>query len=179
MAPRPYQPSLLRLLHGATAIGVALAWLSGLIVYSQYDGRWGRLPFRWPGDWIDLHGSVGVALLPLAVLFAAYAVTLGRRQLGRASNAVTLGALILAIATGKLMQEDWLREGNLNQLVYGLHLLAWVAMAGAILAHLAGLLARGGWPLARSMVSVKIRKGDLPGDWPEQLRRFLQSRNAP
>ena len=30
--PRPYQPSLLRLLHGATALLVPLAWLTGLVV---------------------------------------------------------------------------------------------------------------------------------------------------
>ena len=45
MARAPYQPSLLRLLHGVTALLVLGAWLSGLFVYSRYDGRWGRLPF--------------------------------------------------------------------------------------------------------------------------------------
>jgi exosortase/archaeosortase len=176
---RPYQPSLLRLLHGTTAIVVALAWLSGLLVYSLFDGRWGRLPWRLPGDWIDLHGTVGVALLPLAVLFAAYAFTLGRRQLTRASNAVALAALSLAIGTGKLMQEDWLRAGELHHLAYSLHLLAWVVMAAATLTHLTGVMRRGGLPMLRSMVSLKARKGDLPADWPEQLRCFLQGLPPP
>ena len=44
--PRPYQPSLLRLLHGATALLALAAWLSGLVVYSSFDGRWGRLPLN-------------------------------------------------------------------------------------------------------------------------------------
>ena len=61
--PRPYQPSLLRLLHGATALLVPLAWLTGLLVYSASDGRWGRLP--------------------LALLFALYALTAGRLRLRR------------------------------------------------------------------------------------------------
>jgi uncharacterized iron-regulated membrane protein len=67
--PRPYQPSLLRLLHGATALLALAAWLSGLVVYSSFDGRWGRLPLNLAGDWIDIHGSLGVILWPLALLF--------------------------------------------------------------------------------------------------------------
>ncbi|MCP9841157.1 cytochrome b/b6 domain-containing protein [Synechococcus sp. CS-1325] len=176
---RPYQPSLLRLLHGTTAAGVVLAWLSGLFVYSQYDGRWGRLPIRLPGEWIDIHGTVGVALLPLAVLFAAYAFTLGRRQLARASNALALTALALAIGSGKLMQEDWLRQGNLSQLVYSLHLIAWGVMAMAVLAHLAGVLARGGWPLAGSMASLRLKAGDRPADWPRQLAKAVRRSDPP
>ncbi len=66
--PRPYQPSLLRLLHGATALLVPLAWLTGLLVYSTYDGRFGRLPFSLAGEWIDIHGTVGFLLWPLALL---------------------------------------------------------------------------------------------------------------
>ncbi len=49
--PRPYQPSLLRLLHGGTALLVPLAWLTGLLVYSTDDGRFGRLPFTLAGEW--------------------------------------------------------------------------------------------------------------------------------
>jgi hypothetical protein len=173
--PRPYQPSLLRLLHGTTAILVGLSWLSGLVVYNLFDGRWGSLPIRLPGEWIDLHGTVGVALLPLAGLFAAYAFSLGRRQLGRASNAVALAALALAIGTGKLMQEDWLRAGELHHLAYSLHLLAWLGMAAAVLTHLTGVMRRGGLPMLRSMVSLQTRKGDRPADWPDQLRRLLRT----
>ncbi len=78
--PRPYQPSLLRLLHGLTALLVPLAWLTGLLVYSSYDARFGRLPFTLPGEWIDIHGTVGVLLWPLALLFGLYALTAGRAR---------------------------------------------------------------------------------------------------
>jgi hypothetical protein len=61
---RPYQPSLLRFLHGATASLVPLAWLSGLLVYSRDD--------------IDIHGSTGLLPWPVAVLFGLCAVSLGR-----------------------------------------------------------------------------------------------------
>ncbi len=168
---RPYQPSLLRSLHGATALAVLGCWLSGLVVYSLHDGRWGRLPLQLPGDWIDIHGSLGVVLLPLALLLLAYALSKGRRQQQRPSNAIPLLALALAIGSGKAMQEDWLRNGQLHHLAYQLHLLAWLLMALAVLTHLWGGLQRGGWPLLRSMLSTSTRQGDHPGDWLRQLRR--------
>lgn len=170
---RPYQPSLLRLLHGAMVLLIPLAWLSGLVVYSQYDGRWGRLPFRPAGDWIDWHGTLAVLLWPLAILFGLYAISLGRRRLRQPSNALALAALTLAIGSGKLMQEEWLRQGDLAHLVYGLHLLGWLAIAAAVLWHLAAMVRRGGLPLLGSMLSLRLQRGDLPGDWPGQIRRHF------
>ncbi|MCT0218658.1 cytochrome b/b6 domain-containing protein [Synechococcus sp. CS-1329] len=172
---RPYQPSLLRGLHGITALLVLACWGSGLVVYSRYDGRWGRLPFELGGDWIDLHGSLGVALWPLALLFGLYSLSLGVRRLRQPANAAALLALGLAVGTGKLMQEDWLRQGQLQHLAYGLHLLAWLVIGAAVLAHLAAVLARGGRPLARSMFSLRQRSGDQPRDWPGQIRRHFRS----
>jgi len=100
MPRRPYQPSLLRLLHGATALLVPLAWLTGLMVYSSWDGRFGRLPFSLAGDWIDIHGTLGVVLWPIALLFGFYAITAGRARLRRSANAVALLALALAVGSG-------------------------------------------------------------------------------
>ncbi len=171
---RPYQPSLLRVLHGATALLVPLAWLSGLLVYSRHDGRWGRLPWTPGGDWIDIHGSLGVLLWPLALLFGLYALSLGRRRLTNPANALALLALALAVGSGKLMDEDWLREGQLQHGVYGLHLLAWLVLGLAVLGHVGGVLVRGGLPLARSMVSLRSRQGDRPQDWPRQIREHLR-----
>jgi hypothetical protein len=173
--PRPYQPSLLRLLHGGTALLVPLAWLTGLLVYSSYDGRFGRLPFALPGGWIDIHGSFAVLLWPIALLFGLYAISVGRARLRQPANALALLALALAVGSGKLMQEDWLREGQLNQPVYSVHLLAWLLLALAVSLHVAAILRRGGLPLARSMASVRLRSGDLPGNWLDQIRRGLQA----
>ena len=103
---RPYQPSLLRLLHGL------------------------------------------IALLALAL------------------------ALALAVGSGKLMQEDWLRQGELHHWVYSLHLLAWLLLAVAVLSHLGRVLQLGGLPLARSMLHPAIQRGDQPRDWPAQLGRW-------
>ena len=177
--PRPYQPSLLRLLHGLTALLVPLAWLTGLLVYSAYDGRFGRLPFTLPGEWIDIHGTVGVLLWPIALLFGIYALSAGRARLRQPANAMALVALVLAVGSGKLMDEDWLREGQFQHAVYSIHLLAWLLIALAVALHVGAVLQRGGLPLARSMASLKIRSSDRPGDWPAQswasLRRGLRS----
>ncbi|MCT0225525.1 cytochrome b/b6 domain-containing protein [Synechococcus sp. CS-1328] len=174
--PRPYQPSLLRLLHGLTAVLVSLAWLSGLVVYSNDDGRWGRLPLQVGGDWIDIHGTIGVLLWPLAILFALYAISVGRRHLRQPANLIALLALALAVGSGKLMEEDWLKDGQLDHVVYSVHLLAWLVMAGAVLTHVSAVLQRGGMPLLRSMVNLQVRANDLPRDWPGQIRRALTRR---
>jgi hypothetical protein len=172
---RPYQPSLLRLLHGGTAALALVAWGSGLLVYNRYDGRWGRLPFTPPGEWIDIHGTLGVVLLPVALLFGLYALSLGWRRLRRPANALPLLALSLAVGSGKLMQEDWLRDGELQHAVYGVHLLAWLVLALVVLAHLGSLWRLGGQPLLRSMLSLRTRAGDLPGDWLGQIRRHFRT----
>jgi len=171
--PRPYQPSLLRLLHGATALLVLAAWLSGLLVYSRFDGRWGRLPLNLAGDWIDIHGSLGVILWPLALLFGIYAISLGLRRLQRPGNAAALLALLLAVGSGKLMNEDWLRQGELQHGIYLLHLLAWLGLALAVLWHLGAVLKRGGPALARSMLSLRTMPQDQPRHWAGQIRRHF------
>jgi hypothetical protein len=173
--PRPYQPSLLRLLHGATALLVPLTWLTGLVVYSTHDGRLGRLPFSLPGDWIDIHGTVGVLLWPVALLFGLYALTAGRGRLRQPANALALLALALAVGSGKLMDEHWLRNGQLHHLVYSVHLLAWLLIALAVILHVGAVLQRGGLPLARSMASVQLRPGDLPRHWWAQIRRSIRA----
>lgn len=151
---RPYQPSLLCLLLGATALVVPLAWLTGLVVYSADEGRLGRLPFSLPGEWIDIHGTVGVLLWPIALL-----------------------ALVLAVGSGKLKEEGWLRNGQFDHLVDSVHLLALLLVAFSVVLHVAAVLLRGGLPLARSMASVALRPGDLPRSWFDQVRRSFTVRS--
>ncbi|MFN5162964.1 MAG: cytochrome B [Cyanobacteriota bacterium] len=172
--PRPYQPSLLRLLHAPTALVVAGCWLSGLLVYLVYDGRWARLPLAASTDWIDVHGSLGVLLVLVFCVFAPYALTVGRVRLLRLANALPLAALTLSIGTGLLMSENSVRAGELDTFVYRLHLAGWLGMGLAVAFHLAAVFARGGWPLARSMFSLPLQRGDRPADWPDQLRRAFR-----
>ena len=170
----PYQPSLLRLVHGGTGIGVLGAWVSGVLIYSAYDGRWGKLPFQPAGDWIEWHGYLGLVLLLPAIGLALYSVSLGRQRLGRASNAMPLIALALTLVSGVFMEGDWLEGGHLQATVYSLHLTGWFLLSLSLLAHLAGLLRRGGWPLAGSILSLAVRRGDGPGAWPSQLGSYLR-----
>jgi hypothetical protein len=172
----PYQPSLLRLLHGAVALLLPMAWLSGLIVYANHDGRWGRLPWRLSGDWIDIHGTVGVLLWPLALLFVVYACSLGRSRLARVANAAPLLALTLAVGSGKLMNEDWLRNGQLDSPVYRVHVLAWLALAVVVPLHLLGGLRRGGPALLSSMVRLRTQARDQPRHWPGQIHAFFRAK---
>ena len=165
----PYQPSLLRLLHGITAILVPLAWLSGLVVLANHDGRWFRLPVAVPGEWIDIHGTVGALLWPVALLFVVYAIRVGRARLRQAANAAALLGLVLAVGSGKLMQEDWLRTGQLDHLAYHLHLLAWMLITGAVIWHVGSVLRRGGLRFAASMAQLQVRDNDGPSHWTAQL----------
>jgi hypothetical protein len=167
--PIPYQPSLLRLLHGITAILVPLAWLSGLVVLANHDGRWFRLPFAVPGEWIDIHGTVGALLWPVALLFVVYAIGVGRVRLRQAANTAALLGLVLAVGSGKLMQEDWLRTGQLDHLAYHLHLVAWMLITGAVIWHVGSVLRRGGVRFAASMGQLHVRDNDGPRHWAAQL----------
>ena len=174
---RPYQPSLLRLLHAGTALVAAGAWFSGLLVYLSADRRGLASIASWiprpDGEWIDIHGTAGVVLLPVAVLLALYALTLGQVRLRRSSNMLPLVALALAIASGKLMDEDWLREGALNHPVYIAHLTAWGLLALSMIWHLGAAMQRGGMPLLRSMFRTELQTHDRPGQWPAQVRRYI------
>jgi len=163
--------------HGATVLLVPLYWISGVLVYFRHDARLVRLPFSLDGEWVDIHGTVGVLLWPPALLFALYALTAGRLRLRQPANALALVALVMAVGSGKLMDEDWLRDGQFHHLVYSVHLFAWLLIALAVTLHVVAVLHRGGLPLARSMASVQLRPGDLPGNWFDQIRRSFKVRS--
>jgi hypothetical protein len=46
-----------------------------------------------------------------------------------------------------------------------------------VILHVLTVLQRGGLPLARSMASVQLRPGDLPGNWFDQIRRSFKGRS--
>jgi hypothetical protein len=170
----PYQPSLLRVLHGATALLVAIGWITGLLLLGSIDGRWGRLPFTLDGEWIDLHGHVGLLLTLVLILFVPYALTLGAGRLRRVANSLPLLALALAVGSGLQMKGEWLENHATTPLPYALHLLAWLLLAIAVPLHLIGAVRRGGWSLATSMLSLHLRPKDGPLHWPGQLLRYVR-----
>ena len=141
----PYQPSLLRVLHGATALLVATGWITGLLLLGSFDGRWGRFPFTLDGEWIEWHGRVGLLLALVLLLFVPYALTLGAGRLRRFANSLPL-----------------------------LHLTAWLLLAVSVPLHLIGAVRRGAWPLAASMLSLQLRTHDGPLHWPGQLLSYVR-----
>ena len=79
---RPYQPLLLRLLHGVNAAIALLAILSAFLVYNTYDGRFGKVPVPQIADIIGIHGTFGkMLLLGIMPTFALYSFHAGQKRL--------------------------------------------------------------------------------------------------
>jgi hypothetical protein len=156
----PRQPLLLRLLHGATVVAVVAAWLTGFVVYVQHDGR--LLPLSAvPGEAsLDFHSDVGEWLTPISLLFACYAVSLGRWRLRRASNLGALLALAVAVGSGQLMHEDWLLDGDRFHPIYSLHLSSWIVLTLITGWHVISIVNSGGLRLATSMIPFLKQKDD-------------------
>lgn len=145
------QPRLLKVLHGATALAVLVAWLSGTMVLVRYGGPSASLKAVFDWNPVEFHGQSGELLIPIAAIFAFYALTLGQWRLHRSSNATPLLALALAVVSGQFMEEDWLFDGPLHHPLYGLHVIAWLLLGLSVLWHVGAVVKRGGWTLAASM----------------------------
>lgn len=187
---QPYQPLLLRLLHGLTAITLGLALFTALWTYNTYDGRWGQVPLPEYRDIEGIHGTFGLWTLLIFPAFLIYAFRAGQRRLlqsnswekltqigqsiwwytlNRLTNTLTLLALTFALFSGKMMDETWLPKGELDHRWYYAHLISWVTMVVAIALHLLLNAKVGGMPLLLSMWSRKFRAKDHPRLWPEQI----------
>ncbi len=171
---KPYQPSLLRLLHSPLALLTLASWTTGGLIYNQFDGRFGRLPLGSVSEELfELHGFLGWVTFLLLLPFALYALTLGWQRLRTLSNVLPLIALSLAVGSGLAMEEEWLEERQFAHLSYALHLSSWALLGLLALWHVVAILRRGGGALAVSMFRLDLHQGDLPGDWPKQIRRYL------
>jgi hypothetical protein len=190
---QPYQPSLLRLLHGVTATLVMLSWISGYWVYNQFDGRWLKLGLPRIDAIIDIHGTIALTFFLVLPLLVIYSLTLGRRklvqpstlsQLGqigkpawwvglqRLTNTLLLLATVLAWISGKQMQESWLPLGQLDHLPYLMHLFAWLLVAVCLGLHLVMNWKVGGVPLLLSIYQWQVRPNDRPQDWWGQIQQI-------
>lgn len=188
----PYQPLLLRLLHGFNALLVLVALPTGFWLYNSYDGRFGRLDLPKVGkDMIDIHGTVGFTLLFSLIGLVLYSFYSGRKRLiqggslgkiatpqwwfalHRVVNTGFLVALGLAVLSGKNMSEEWLPEGELGSPWYAMHLGAWGLIASFLILHFLMLIKVGGVPLILSMLDPRFRPNDTPAQWWQTLRRRL------
>jgi len=182
----PYQPILLRLLHGVMALLTLLALLSGFWVYNTYDGRWGTLPLPSVSDIQGIHGTIALVALLLFPFFVLYSFHLGDRRLiqptslrqlysigqpaswlalHRIANTVMLLVLTFAVLTGRMMKEEWLPAGEKNHGWYLAHLVAWGCVFLSLGSHLLLGAKVGGLPLLRSMFSRQMRSEDRPHSW--------------
>ena len=192
---QPYQPLLLRILHGFTAICLILAILTAFWTYNTYDGRWGQVPLPEYKDIEGIHGTFGLYTLLIFPAFVHYAFQRGKRRLiqsdsiaklslvgqpiwwytlNRLANTLALLSLTFALFSGKMMDETWLPKGELDHVWYYAHLVSWGAMVVAIALHLLLNARVGGAPLLVSMWNVKFRPKDSPQLWPEHALTWWQ-----
>ncbi|MDP5337141.1 MAG: cytochrome b/b6 domain-containing protein [Nodularia sp. (in: cyanobacteria)] len=192
----PYQPFLLRVLHGLSGILVITAIITGFLVYNTFDQRFGKIPIPKIDPIQDIHGTVGLLFLLLLPAFALYSFHAGEKRLlqpdsiqkltqvgkpiwwvslQRIVNTLMLIASVLAVISGRMMKEEWLPIGELDHLWYYFHLIAWVIMVCCLATHLLMSAKVGGAPLLLSMLSWKFRPEDSPRNWYSRWQSWLSN----
>lgn len=192
---KPYQPLILRLIHGINAAIAVLAIITSFLVYNTFDGRFGRLPLPQIPNIIDIHGTLGVFFLFSLPILAIYSFHVGHKRLiqpdsfdkltqvgkpiwwyslHRIVNTTMLLAATFALISGRMMKEEWLPTGELDRTWYQLHLLGWVILVICLAIHLLMASKVGGTPLLVSMFSWKYRTDDSPATWFRKIRSRLR-----
>ncbi|MBF2065782.1 MAG: cytochrome b/b6 domain-containing protein [Calothrix sp. C42_A2020_038] len=198
---KPYQPFLLRLLHGVNALLIIGATITGFLVYDSWDGRFGSLAItRTNRELIDIHGTFGFLISFVALpIFLIYCWNAGRNRLvqsntlqqlsrvgtpvwwyalQRITNTLMLVAALLSVISGKFQDENWLPQGELNHVAYYVHLLAWVVIVLALLMHILMSIKVGGLSLLVSMFDTKYRPDDSPRLWRQKIVDWFNQRNS-
>ncbi|GFE69145.1 cytochrome b/b6 domain-containing protein [Chroococcus sp. FPU101] len=182
----PYQPFLLRLLHGFTSLFLLAAMVTAFWTYDTYDGRWGKTALPHFIEIESIHGTFGLYTLLMFPLLVLYAFHRGQKRLiqpdtltrltqvghpiwwytfNRVTNTLALLALTFALFSGKMMDDQWLPRGELNHFWYYAHLVSWMVMIFAIAFHLLMNARVGGSSLLLSMWHWKYRLKDSPRFW--------------
>jgi len=183
---QPYQPLLLRILHGLTGFFAILAIITAFWTYDTYDGRWGRIPLPEFTEIEGIHGTFGLWTLLIFPLFVVYAFHRGQNRLiqsdsltkltqfgqpiwwytlHRLVNTLSILALTFAVFSGKMMSEKWLPQGELNHRWYYAHLISWLVLVTCIALHLLMSIKVGSLPLILSMINWRFRSKDSPTLW--------------
>ncbi|MCW6035413.1 cytochrome b/b6 domain-containing protein [Spirulina subsalsa FACHB-351] len=186
----PYQPILLRILHGGIALLTVLALISGFWVYNTYDQRWGRFALPNLSDIQGIHGTIALTLLLVLPFFSLYSLRLGYRRLiqqqswsqlkqfgkpvwwislHRLINTFMLLTLTFAVVTGRMMKEEWLPAGETDRPWYIAHLVSWLCVFIGLTFHLLLGAKVGGFPLLISMFNWSKREDDQPRSWLKKL----------
>ena len=77
----PYQPLVLRLLHGISGLLATGALITGFLVYNTYDGRFGSVSLPSLPDIQGIHGTFGLFFLLIFPALAIYSFHWGSRRL--------------------------------------------------------------------------------------------------
>ncbi len=189
----PYQPLVLRILHGLTGFFVVGAIITAFWTYDTYDGRWGRVPLPRFEEIEGIHGTFGLLALLIFPVFALYAFHQGQKRLvqpdtlaklgqvgrpawwyslGQVLNTLTLLALTLSLFSGKMMDEKWLPRGELDHAWYYVHLSGWLTVVVCVALHVLVHAKVGGVPLLLSMVNWRYRTEESPTLWSAQMKTW-------
>jgi len=192
----PYQPLLLRILHGVSGILAIAAIITGFLVYNTYDGRFGKIPFPQLGDIQGIHGTFALFFLIVLPAFALYSFHAGDRRLiqansweqlsqvgkpiwwvslQRLANTLMLIAAVFSVISGRMMKEEWLPAGEINHIWYALHLTAWAVIVCCLAIHLLMSSKVGGVPLLLSMFSWQVHPEDSPRRWTTRYHAWLSN----
>lgn len=190
---QPYQPLLLRILHGLTGLMAIAAIITAFWTYNTYDGRWGRIPLPKFNEIEGIHGTFGLWTLLILPFFIVYAFNRGQRRLiqldsinkltqvgkpiwwyslHRLVNTLSILALTFAVFSGKMMSEKWLPQGELDHFWYYAHLTSWLILVIAIALHLLMSIKVGGTALILSMINRQFRSQDSPNLWRKHLEKW-------
>lgn len=193
---KPYQPFLLRVLHGFNAVLTIAALVTGYLVYDSWDGRWGKLGLTTDNRaLIDIHGTIAFILFFVFIGLTIYSLKAGRSRLVRSdwwqhlpqlgkpvwwyalhrmANTMMLLAVGLSVVSGKFQSEEWLPQGELNHGWYFVHLGAWILVLLAIALHVLLAAKVGGVPLLLSMVETRYRPAESPALWKDQVLAWVR-----
>ncbi|BAY06976.1 cytochrome b/b6 domain-containing protein [Calothrix sp. NIES-2098] len=195
----PYQPLLLKIIHGVSAILAIAAMVTGFLVYNTFDGRFGKVPIPRIDQIIDIHGTFAVFFFVVFPALALYSFHAGNKKLlqkdslqnlsqvskpiwwvslQRIANTLMLIAGFLAVLSGRMMKEEWLPTRQLNEIWYSLHLISWVFIVCCFALHILMSSKVGGAPLLLSIFSLNVRPQDSPKQWSTRLRNWLSNLSA-
>lgn len=187
---QPYQPLLLRILHSLVVLSAIAAICTAYWTYDVYDGRWGSISLpKWSAI-EGIHGTFGLWTLLIFPFLAIYAFNQGQKRLiqpdsfqkltkvgtpiwwyslHRLVNTVSILALTWAVFSGKMMDEKWLPQGELNHFWYYAHLISWLILITVIALHVLMAIKVGGIPLILSMFNWRFHSQDSPSRWKKNL----------
>ena len=191
---QPYQPLLLRILHGLTGFFTIAAVVSAYWTYDTYDGRWGRIPLPRYEEIEGIHGTFGLFTLLIFPALVVYACHRGQRRLiqpdslaklaqvgkpiwwytlSRITNTLAILAVTFALFSGKMMDDTWLPKGELQHGWYYAHLLGWIVVVFCIALHVLMNARVGGSALLMSILNWRFRQQDNPVLWYPQIYSWL------